>query len=737
MGDMQRAYVDLRTALQARPEWTVLHALHARFLLVANKIQPAVRECWSLAQSWMALRRPPLVIASPPPKSQAHAKGKPPAKGTDKLPDKPSDKGTDKGGASAAPPDGGTAGVDKSSGGEKATGGAAKAGGAGAGTPHSEPVVSHDRDGFVFSPGLGAAMRIVPGEKLGGASGATPEAVAKMASSLEGLMVELMAECALLLDRPRDAAALLLQLTEPPRKKVGEAPKPMNILAGLAGGAAGGAARQLVVPPTRLALLAAAWQCAGELGLAAEASARACSGPSMVQLINLSPAVQSLFWLRRGHLLVGMHRPVDAADAYRKAVAALPTSAAAAEGLVWARHLCGAGDGDDGVNADRTLAADRPLSDRRIVQEYDRLIEQHPWSVRVRLHYAHVLWRRHDYYCAASQLDLAAELAKAAQPHVRGIALAVRALVGLRAELHGTALEDLNEARRHVATTTLDECIRHPLPPHARQLVHYVRGTCLLRIHDVPAAVKELELVDVRHALPKAEAESLAILGYSRPLVTAASLGSALDETAAHAVRAALTLRAQLAEASRLQLAFCAAFNLGLGYWRLCQPADALRALLSAQRCAHALARLSVAIATAPPPPPTKAGAKATVMAPVPAAPDSGALAWPVGAPPALRAGAAASAHIVCAQALQRLGRSVEALSHFEAGLHVQPGCLAALLGRGDLHFDRGEVRQARRAYCRAASLHPLSPAPHVRLARLYHHMLQEETASRLVTQAR
>ena len=61
-------------------------------------------------------------------------------------------------------------------------------------------------------------MRIVPGEKLGGASGATPEAVAKMASSLEGLMVELMAECALLLDRPRDAAALLLQLTEPPRK---------------------------------------------------------------------------------------------------------------------------------------------------------------------------------------------------------------------------------------------------------------------------------------------------------------------------------------------------------------------------------------------------------------------------------------------------------------------------------------------------------------------------------------
>ena len=133
MGDMQRAYVDLRTALQARPEWTVLHALHARFLLVANKIQPAVRECWSLAQSWMALRRPPLVIASPPPKSQAHAKGKPPAKGTDKLPDKPSDIGTDKGGASAAPPDGGTAGVDKSSGGEKATGGAAKAGGAGAG----------------------------------------------------------------------------------------------------------------------------------------------------------------------------------------------------------------------------------------------------------------------------------------------------------------------------------------------------------------------------------------------------------------------------------------------------------------------------------------------------------------------------------------------------------------------------------------------------------------------------
>ncbi len=308
------------------------------------------------------------------------------------------------------------------------------------------------------------------------------------------------------------------------------------------------------------------------------------------------------------------------------------------------------------------------------------------------------------------------------------MALALRALAGLRAQQHGTALRDLNEAVRHVVTT-LDECVRQPLPAHARQLVAFLRGTCLMRIRDVPAAVQQLEQVDVRAALPAREANALAVTGHAHPVSSGG--GSALDEPEAHATRVGLEHRTRVLEASRLQLGFCAAFNLGLGYWRLCRPADALRAFLSAQRCAHALARVRVAITTPPAPPPPKRGGKA----PEPA-PDAPPLAWPVVAPPPLPHGAAASAHVVCAQALQRLGRPAEALSHFDAGLRVQPGYLAAVLGRGDLHFDRGEVGEARRAYCRAAALHPLATAPHVRLARMYHHLQNEELAHRMVRQA-
>ena len=509
-------------------------------------------------------------------------------------------RGKDKGGA-------------KEDGGDKA---AAEGGGGGARSAGGvTDLRTTDPDGLLFVPGVGTTLRTAADGRIAlGASHATSkEAIARLANAPEGEMVDLMAECALLLKRPTDAAALLMQLTEPPAKGGGGG-----------GGLGGGAPVVVALPPLRLSLLAAAWQCAGELGYAAEASARALSlaaGKGSSSLQGLSAEQICLFWVRRGHLLVAMARPVDAVEAYERAVDAHPDDAAAAEGLAWAHHLCGAGDGAHGHNNDRTLAAMRPLSDTSDVSEYERLTAAYPWSARCLLHYAHVLWRRKENYLAASSLAEAARLTASAQPALRCVALAVRALTCLSSRNLGEALLDLNESLSHVATqasplpphpplppppppffapsfpspahpllcascdhTQLDELQRchHPLPNATRQLVHFVRGTCLLRIHDVPSAVVELEKVDVRDALPPAEADAIAIAGASAPVV-AGGKGAAFDETEARAVGHGLLHRRRLAETCRLHLGFSAAFNLGLGYWRLCRPADALVAFLNAQ----------------------------------------------------------------------------------------------------------------------------------------------------------
>ena len=95
--------------------------------------------------------------------------------------------------------------------------------------------------------------------------------------------VELMAECALLRGRPHDAIALLSQLLEAaPPARAGAPP-----------------AAPPPAPPLQLSLLAAAWQCAGDLRQAAFVSSRALTSLGKLPLATADE--HCTFWLRRGH----------------------------------------------------------------------------------------------------------------------------------------------------------------------------------------------------------------------------------------------------------------------------------------------------------------------------------------------------------------------------------------------------------------------------------------------------
>ena len=52
----------------------------------------------------------------------------------------------------------------------------------------------------------------------------------------------------------------------------------------------------------------------------------------------------------------------------------------------------------------------------------------------------------------------------------------------------------------------------------------------------------------------------------------------------------------------------------------------------------------------------------------------------------------------------------------------VEADSATALLGLGDIHFDKAELVRARRAYARAAHVCPNAVEPRVALARLHHH---------------
>jgi len=529
-----------------------------------------------------------------------------------------------------------------------------------------------------------------------------------MANGMEGEMVDLMATCAMLVGRPRDAAALLLQLTEAPRplpggqapsSSVGSAPPPTPP----------GAA------PLRLSLLAVAWQCAGEYGLAAAASASALAAAPKLQYASAEE--EGIFWVRRGHLLVGMHRHAEAFDAFQAALASRPNDVDAHEGLLWARYLCdhferaSAKGGGGGGGGGKEMEA------------YAQLVSQHPWHLRMRVHYTHALWRERELFIMAHELGIVAERAATAQPTIHGTALAFRALSHLHNHRHGAALTDLEEASVHIKPLS---AATQPLSPEVRQVMGYTRGTCLLRLGDYERAVYQLGLVDGREHLPKAEAIGVRLTGGQ--LV---SKGDALSAAEAEAVERSLESRRLLLEASRLQLGFCASFNLGLAHWRVGRPVNTLQRFVHAQQTADRLARVTVTIRTPPACASPSNGAKAESTAP-----PVSLLRWPMVGTPPLSASARPITHVVTALVLHRLARVREATAHYDAALRLQPDCLAALVGHGDLHLDSGNAAQARRSYCRAAVLNPMSPTPHAHLARLAHHLGQEEEAKRLVTQA-
>ena len=598
-------------------------------------------------------------------------------------------------------------------------------------------------------------------------------------------LLDLMAEMALLLDRPYDAIQLLGQIIP-------------SGAGGGGGGGGGGASKASSrdapppAPPLRLSMLAAAWQCAGQLRAAAHVSSRALA--SLPKLPLESAAATCLFWLRRGHLLCALHRPVHAADAYAKAADAAPDSLAAREGLLWSRHLSGAdaegalgggggalvgvaaaaggGGGAKGGGAGGAMGLGGPAdthADHTLADAYAALVAEWPAvGVRARLHRAHLMWRRGELRRADAELGEAVKLAvEADAPTSRAGCLAMRALVNARATArrrHGLRQRTARRwwwwwrrRRRRRRSSSAATSLSSSLPPLVLQIVHHVRGSCLHVARDPDRACGALSCVDLRDtatpaiASTPATASSTANANASTTSSSAAAAApvatpppppphialpgaGGISEAEIAAVEFGLETLQTLAIASRLQLAFCAAFNRGLAHWAASRPAQALVSFLASQRCGYALAQVRAqhAIRAAPHASPSAMPAKAgggreggSIKEAGGAAAETAVwrLRWPcegVAPPPDA---AFATAHVVAGQALHRLSRPSDARAHYRAAGRLQPGCLMARLGLADLKLDAGDATKARQAYADAAAAYPHAALPRVQLARLHHHL--------------
>lgn len=529
----------------------------------------------------------------------------------------------------------------------------------------------------------GASKTSVNTSSSSGAWGASTEPI----DDATAYAIEMVAEIAMMVGKPRDAIAMLEQLDAPS--------------ASARSGAGAGA------PPLRLSLLAVAWQLAGELVRAATVSAQALA---CLAKLGSKPTEVCLFWLRRGHLLVALNRPVDAAEAYQTAAQADP-SHVAHEALLWARHLAGfdqGGGGGEGGGLGTGCMASR-TSDYSIAMAFEELVRDESTAAITHLHYAHVAWRRRELHVAVSQLTTVIELTSSTQPRLHAFALVFRSLVNLHATNSGMALADLcalDDLRKH----TND----HQLPQLVQSIAAFARGVCLYSMEQYMKAVAELRFIDVRDMLPTSEADAAEMAVPSE-----AAFGRALNKNEVAAVRLGLQTRRDVAEAARLQLGVCASFNLGLAQWHVGSPIAALTDFLNAQRCGYMLQTLHMAHADAAPPgPPAPTG-----LAPWKAR-------WPVIAIPPLPTSLLAQAHMVAGGALHRLARITDATTHYEAALLLQPDTLQALLAIGDLRFEQGDINHARRAYAHAAVRCPQSPLPFVYLARMCQHVGDLEDAA-------
>ena len=131
-----------------------------------------------------------------------------------------------------------------------------------------------------------------------------------------------------------------------------------------------------------------------------KAAAVSSRGVASAGKLATSPVETCVFWMRRGHLLLALNRPVDAVAAYATAAKAEPHSLAANEALLWARHLAGLdkdGQGQDGGGLGQGVMASRG-ADRSIGQAYEKLVKNWPTSVRRKAPqcaYAMARWRSH------------------------------------------------------------------------------------------------------------------------------------------------------------------------------------------------------------------------------------------------------------------------------------------------------------------------------------------------------
>ena len=712
LGDHQRALRDTAYALGQQPDAPLVRAMHARLLLASGKLRLAGASCWSLAQMWaMTKHAPP--PSKPPPTAPtpatsllaaAAAAGEVAAtprgvSGTDAPP-------TSAVGWTAAP----AAGTLLMAPGG---GGALQSKGAGIGNRGS----AHGGGG-----GGGGGGRSTGRDAPQPAPATTAPTIAALRNEDTVAVIELMAECAIVLDKPLDGVALLRQLTDPPTST----------------GRSSGAAVPTAPPvtPLQLSLLAAAWQAAGELARATVASARALRCLSKA---TLSPAESCIFWTRRGHLLLALHRPVHALDAYRYALESDPTSHAATEALLWAQHLSGHGHeaGEAGApeqppppptpraDGDPRLGTGGPGSrhtDLITAAAYEQLALARPKCVRTRLHRAHLMWRRGDLHAAGGELAALAKLTDGKQPRLHGIVLAFSGLVHLHTRQHGTAIAHLVAA------------LKQPLSPPARQLVLYARGTSLHQVGQWGGASDDLSRVKTPSDDASAEATNAATAAAAAAAASAGGtadgelteLRRLMDEDEVAATRAGLQTRQVLASASAHQLGFCAAFTLGLSHWASGRPVASLTAFLAAQRCCTALAAVHTAYARAEPP-----GRSLP-----PAGPPAWHRRWPVAAQRPLSLRFFAASLVAAGHALHRLHRLAEAEAHYEAAMRLDPEWSAGIVSLGDLKFNLGELREARRAYCHAMVLCPASVLARVHLGRLLHHSGDEEGATRMIAQA-
>lgn len=646
-GDTARALSDINRALHMNPGLPLLLALHARYALHQGEVRVAAADCWSLAQIHVSTHIDKVKLAAEAANLAAAAAASVPAP---RL--------------------------------------------AGATTGARGQAGAPEADEPRMAPGLGtyvAAGAKDPKRDTRNSMGASTMLEASSpgvtAQQVYAEIIELMSECALLLGRPRDAAALLAQLVE--QKKPGF-----------------GGSATFSGPPLRLSLLAVAWQCAREPNRALAVSDAAMP---LAAKLSASPADMSLFWLRRGHLLLATQKPVDALEAYAKAISAEPDAAAPKEASAWASHLAAPLHRKDATYA-------------KIRATYDGLVKDRPKFNRARLHRAHLLWRAGELRLAAAELSKVAEQTTASQRAVRATALVFRGLVNVCIRQYGAALTDLNDALCHQGGE------RHALPVHIEHVARFARGTALLRVNSLPAAHRDL------HAVASVRGGALERRGSDAEAASLAAESGKADASLA------------LVRASQMHLAFCTNLSLGIASWRLGKPADSLDAFLSSHRSASSLAKLQAQHAdslkqggTDGYPQMRRRSEKVDDSVAHAAAADVACerqVKWPVGAPPPLTPRARAASHVAAGLALHKLARLDDATVHFAVALELQPKCLAALIGHGDLHLDMGQLREARRAYSRAAMLCPNSASPRVCLARLMHHVGDADGAWLAVEQA-